>query len=144
LASTAKPSENAFVRGSLAVAAGFTESTFPVFAAGEGNARNTRALAELDVHGNCRRYFSNAPSLKIQVAASGGPPRIVLRARSSADTTLAVHTPDGAWLCDDDSGRAFDPELRIAAPRAGDYRFDATQKQVTNDQAGGASEIASQ
>lgn len=54
------------------------------------------------------RYGEPAEHLRFQV-------------RAGSDTTLVVHTPDGAWRCDDDSGGQTNPMLEIDDPAAGQY-----------------------
>ena len=55
------------------------------------------------------RYTEPAEAMRFSVRANGG------------DTTLVVHTPDGRWLCDDDSGRGNNPMIDLPAPPAGSY-----------------------
>ena len=40
---------------------------------------------------------------------------------ASVDTTLIVREPNGAWLCDDDSGNNANPLVNINGPRRGRY-----------------------
>jgi len=42
---------------------------------------------------------------------------------SPEDTTLAVHTPDGRWLCDDDSFGDHNPLVRVQVPASGRYQI---------------------
>lgn len=48
--------------------------------------------------------------------------RLVLHARANAgDTALVVHTPDGRWVCDDDSAGGNNPRIELEDPAAGQY-----------------------
>ena len=54
-------------------------------------------------------YANPAPRLRFVVRVTNG------------DATLVVHTPDGRWLCDDDSGHGNDAMLLLNSPPAGRY-----------------------
>jgi hypothetical protein len=79
---------------------------------------------------SCVGYISRRPHLVINNVPAGAI--FNLRVDSTADTTLIVHEsiehtdnnePAGTWHCDDDSGSAFDPSLRILAREGGVYRI---------------------
>ena len=55
------------------------------------------------------RYSEPGALLRFYVRANGG------------DATLVVHTPEGRWLCDDDSGLGSDPMIDLESPPAGSY-----------------------
>ena len=57
------------------------------------------------------RYSEPADRLRFYVRANGG------------DSTLVVHSPDGRWLCDDDSGRGTNPLIDLPSPPAGTYEI---------------------
>ncbi|HJL14295.1 MAG TPA: hypothetical protein RMH99_01495 [Sandaracinaceae bacterium LLY-WYZ-13_1] len=58
----------------------------------------------------CRGYLPRAPQVTLRTTEPGA---VVLEViDSGADLVLAVHTAQGAWLCDDDSGEGTLPRLR--------------------------------
>lgn len=68
---------------------------------------------------SCYGSFGSGPSVVVSYEAGAWP--LILSVDSEQDTTLAVQTPDGAWLCDDDSGEDLNPSITIDAPASGDY-----------------------
>jgi hypothetical protein len=68
----------------------------------------------------CAGYVNTAPSVVLDYGGAGASVSLHLYVRSDADTVLLLHTPDGAWLCNDDMEGA-DPGLYVASPAAGRY-----------------------
>lgn len=67
----------------------------------------------------CPGFVAAAPSFELDYQAGELP--LILRARSGNDATLLVNTPDGQWLCDDDSAGDLNPEIRFDRPMSGVY-----------------------
>jgi serine/threonine-protein kinase len=75
-------------------------------------------LRSLDLGDECRGYAPAAPTLALDW--SGDSEYVRFYVTSSDDTVLAVRTPGGTWLCNDDTDDA-DPEVGIVNPRSGRY-----------------------
>jgi hypothetical protein len=104
--------------GTVNLRSGFTPDprVVPVVSGGSINATRVRG------RGTCRGFISASPDVRL-VYASGSFP-LIISADSNSDTTLVVNTPDGRWLCDDDSGeRGLNPSIRIDRPRSGRYEI---------------------
>lgn len=70
----------------------------------------------------CSGFIDAARPTALIRYSGGGPDRLLIGLASEAtDTALLVHTPDGTWLCDDDSGPGFDAAVAIAQAAPGDY-----------------------
>ncbi len=105
--------------GTVNLRSGFTPDprVVPVVSGGGINASRVRG------RGTCRGYISAAPDVRLVYSASRNYP-LIISADSNSDTTLVVNTPDGRWLCDDDSGvRGLNPSIRIDRPRSGRYEI---------------------
>ena len=60
--------------------------------------------------GNCIGMIAEAPDVEVELQAAGG--RMAMSAISpDTDVSLVVNTPDGSWVCDDDSGGNLNPRL---------------------------------
>lgn len=69
----------------------------------------------------CTGYLNlSAPDLDLNYSSSGSLP-LTISASAERDVSLVVYTPDGRWLCDDDSGEGLDPMITISSPRSGNY-----------------------
>ena len=66
----------------------------------------------------CKGFTASAPDARL--VWTGESAGVRLSAVSNADTTLVVRTPDGRWLCDDDSGEDANPSIALTA-QAGRY-----------------------
>lgn len=98
----------------LSVSAGFAEDP-----------RRMRVTAggDLDLGGTdtgCFGYVSAAPSAAL-IYEADALELFLAAARDEADLVMAVQTPAGAWLCDDDSAGALNPGVHITAPQSGPY-----------------------
>ncbi len=69
---------------------------------------------------NCAGYIAEAPDYRVQYTTSGDDP-LIISARSAADTTIVVHTPDSQWRCNDDGGLGLNPSLILTRPQSGQY-----------------------
>ena len=82
-------------------------------------------------------YTSYHPAFVLDWAGGDVPEtflRIFFTPDDDTDTTLLVHTPDGEWLCEEDSvyGRGTDPVLDLPLAAAGEYAiWVGTQKGET-------------
>ena len=114
-AAPAHEAEPAF--GTLALAAGFEPDPREVAVVAGGQTALVPALTDAACVG-----FVNgaAPTVALAYAGDGRAPfRLV--ARAEADAVLAVRTPSGAWLCDDDGDEGTDPGVNVEAPEPGRY-----------------------
>ena len=66
----------------------------------------------------CAGYVTEAPSVEL---AYSGAAELHVYVTSGGDTTLAVNTPDGSWVCDDDGGTGVDAGLSFPAGASGVY-----------------------
>jgi hypothetical protein len=101
------------VYGDIRLDAGFTPDphTMSITPGGEMDAR--------EVDPSCVGQVGSAPDVDLYYNAGGFP--LYLYVESAEDTTLVVNTPDGQWICDDDSGIGFNPGLGFKAPASGLY-----------------------
>lgn len=90
------------------------ESLLSVVAGGEVEAAQRAGPDASD----CKGFTAAAPDARL--VWSGPAAGVRLSAVSNADTTLIVRGPDGAWLCDDDSGEDANPSISLTA-QAGRY-----------------------
>jgi hypothetical protein len=100
--------------GELTLTAGFSPdpTTLDVMAGGELTAADTAGIA-------CLGLVSAGPNVRIDYTSGAWP--LILSVASEADTTLIVRTPEGEWICDDDSGDGLNPSVRFDAPTSGPY-----------------------
>jgi hypothetical protein len=68
--------------------------------------------------GDCYGYVATQPDFRFHL---DGVAALIVSAISSEDTTLIVMGPDGAALCDDDSGQGVNPWIFLDGPVAGQY-----------------------
>lgn len=78
-------------------------------------------IAASVVISSCNGYVAGAPDVSINNSTIAGIIPLDITASASGDTTLLVRTPDGRWLCDDDSGGGLNPAIRINNPVNGQY-----------------------
>lgn len=82
--------------------------------------------------GNCSGYINNsAPDLDLNYSAGSLP--LTLSAASSSDVMLVVYTPDGRWLCDDDSAGELNASITIRNPKSGNYNIWIGTASATDD-----------
>ena len=74
----------------------------------------------VDVGGCSYGNVSNAPDVELTYETSGGS-NLYIYAVSMDDTTILVNTPNGSWVCDDDSYDDGDPIVVIRNAPAGVY-----------------------
>ena len=70
---------------------------------------------------DCAGDIADAPSLRLHYGAGGDTLRII--AMSNTDTSLAIQTPSGDWLCNDDAMGGLDPILSLTSAPEGEYNI---------------------
>ena len=68
----------------------------------------------------CVGIISDRALYSVDFTAGSQP--LFFSASAREDTTLAIHAPDGRWLCDDDSFGDHNPMVRVDAPPSGRYQ----------------------
>ncbi|WP_377923195.1 hypothetical protein [Alteraurantiacibacter lauratis] len=97
------------------LAAGFTPDP-QFFAVTSGGSISANA----SVSSRCAGYIANAPDVRLHYTSGSLP--LIISTRSSGDTTLVVHAPDGRWYCDDDGGESgLNAMVRFNSPQSGRY-----------------------
>lgn len=72
---------------------------------------------------SCAGYISESPDVVVEYSlASGSGYDLTVSAASDTDVSLVVRTPDGQYLCDDDSAGGTNPMLTIPSATTGRYR----------------------
>lgn len=69
--------------------------------------------------GGVRAYVAKAPDYRIHYTPGKVP--LTFYVTSSADTTLLINLPNGAWIANDDSAGTLNPSIHFANPPAGQY-----------------------
>lgn len=70
---------------------------------------------------SCSGHFSEAPSIRMNYEAGGFP--LFISGVGDFDGTLAVMTPSGDYLCDDDSAGNLNPGVHVEDPESGFYNI---------------------
>ena len=68
---------------------------------------------------DCKGYIANAPDFELTFEA--GILELWVSVISSVDTTLVINTPNGEWICDDDSGGNLDPSIHFSKAPSGTF-----------------------
>lgn len=71
--------------------------------------------------GLCVGYIAQEPTFVANYTS--GASSLFVSAASGADTTLIVRTPDGRYICDDDSAGSLNPGVEIGNPQNGRYQI---------------------
>lgn len=72
--------------------------------------------------GSCSGFITNsAPDIDLNWTGEGAT--LTLSAASATDIILVVYTPDGRWLCDDDSAGNLNAKLTFRNARPGNYNI---------------------
>lgn len=70
----------------------------------------------------CNGYIHmDAPDLDLNYQSGSYP--LSIETDASTDVTLLVYTPNGEWICDDDSGEGTNARLEFNAPQSGNYNI---------------------
>lgn len=99
--------------GAVTINAGFTPDPYVHNVTAGGTLQAEQVLG-----GSCFGTMANAPDLRIYYNAGGY--NLTIYARSAADTTLIVNTPDGNWYCNDDWD-GTNPGMTFTGPQSGQY-----------------------
>lgn len=102
--------------GRAALAGGGTPRSVSVELLSGGNL----AIRSMGLGPGCVGHAMARPDFIVRYSDPGARLRFDVRA-NGGDTTLVLHTPDGRWLCDDDSGRGSNPRIELSDPPAGSY-----------------------
>ena len=91
---------------------------------GPGQSHAIELLAGGDIDattlgGACVGRIANAPDVQLEIQSSGAP--VTFRIESTGDSTLAINTANGEWVCDDDSAGNLDALVTINNPTTGIY-----------------------
>ena len=101
------------VYGDVTLSGGFTPDPYTVALTPGGiNDAST-------VNSACTGQVGGAPDVDLYFTPGSRP--LYIYVESGDDTTLLVNTPDGEWICDDDSGSGLNPGLVFKAPASGLY-----------------------
>jgi hypothetical protein len=116
------------IYGEVRLTAGFTPDPYTTSLTPGGT------YSASTVSGSCSGQIGGAPDLNLNYTAGTFP--LYIFAESGDDTTLVVNTPNGTWLCDDDSGLGLNPGISLKSPASGAYniwvgRFGDAQGQAT-------------
>ncbi len=103
--------------GEIALSSGFQPDPYTAAAAVGGNVD----VNSLDLEAGCLGYTTSEPTFRLNLTGSLGPLNIFFMSDHTEDTTLIIRTPDGRYLCNDDSGYSFDPMLTLSNPQQGEY-----------------------
>lgn len=101
--------------GQISLRSGFLPDPHSVTVAAGGTVEATRASAECN-----GGYISPRASFSLRYTAGDLP--LYIGATSDADTTIVVRTPDGQWVCNDDSN-GLNPMVSWDDPRSGRYQI---------------------
>ena len=70
----------------------------------------------------CSGYIHmGAPDVDLNYQS--GSYSLSIEAESSTDVTLLIYTPNGEWVCDDDSGSGSNARISFNAPQSGNYNI---------------------
>ena len=102
--------------GTISLSAGFQPDPHEV---------DLRAGGSIDVAdtlgAGCAGTVADAPDYDLLYDSGSGSLPLIITVRSFYDTTLVINTPDGDWICDDDSGPGDNPSIRFDPGRDGLY-----------------------
>jgi hypothetical protein len=69
----------------------------------------------------CTGFIDDAPDYRLNYTSGDFP--LYISATSAADVSLVVRSPDGQFLCDDDSAGDYNPRVTLEAPQSGSYEI---------------------
>ena len=101
------------VYGDVSLSSGFTPDPYTLsLTPGGSNDAST-------VDASCAGQVGSAPDVDLYYTSGSLP--LYIYVESGDDTTLVINTPDGDWICDDDSGVGLNPGVSFKAPGSGRY-----------------------
>ena len=100
--------------GTISLSSGFTP---------DPQRRSVRAGGSSSIPiSNCSGYINmGAPDLDLNYQS--GSYTLSIEAEPDTDVTLLVYTPNGEWMCDDDSGEGTNARLTFSSPQSGNYNI---------------------
>lgn len=101
--------------GQIQLQAGFQPDPYGVTVSAGGAIESTRASEDC-----MAGYVAQRPSFTLRYTSGDFP--LYIAATSDADTTLVVRTPNGQWVCNDDS-EGLNPVVSFEDPRSGRYQI---------------------
>ncbi|WP_439632591.1 hypothetical protein [Glycocaulis sp.] len=105
--------------GAVTLSAGFPDDP-RTFAVQAGGAMRASRLGSSD----CVGFITEDPTFVLTYEDAGDVFDLMISAASEADTALAVRTPGGEVLCDDDGGASgFNPGVTVESPASGRYEI---------------------
>lgn len=99
--------------GDYRLSAGFADDPFIIQVTSGG------LIDASNVANGCVGRVARAPDAQLTYSAGSLP--LIIRTRSSSDTTLLINGPNGSWHCDDDSGGRTNAEVSWNSPASGVY-----------------------
>lgn len=78
-------------------------------------------LTAESIQGCYAGFVTAAPTATLTYTAASGP-LVISADGGDQDVTLAVHTPDGGWICNDDGAAGLNPQIVFARPASGAYQ----------------------
>ena len=70
---------------------------------------------------SCVGFISDEPTARLNWRSGSSTMPLLIAADASADTTLVVRAPDGAWYCNDDGAGSLNPLFADTRPQSGVY-----------------------
>ena len=102
--------------GQVQLRAGFTPDPHSVTVSAGGEIDSTRASADCTAG-----YITSRPQFSLRYTPDGRP--LYIGATSDVDSTIVVRTPNGQWICNDDSDGSLNPLATVTEPRRGRYQI---------------------
>lgn len=105
--------------GTFTLVAGYTPNPHrvEVLAGGQIAANGLSVAPGVDCEAG---WIDDHPDVRIHLEGSAVTPLHFEVDGRGADTTLAIHAPNGRWYCNDDAG-GEDPRIEFPAPQPGRY-----------------------
>lgn len=101
--------------GQVALDSGFTPDPYQVNIVAGGSVNASR------LGNGCTGMIANAPDFRLIYSAGSLPLSIRAIGEVGSDTALVINTPNGDWVCDDDSFGDLDPKVVFRRPQSGQY-----------------------
>lgn len=105
--------------GAVTLAAGFTPDPHEIVITNAGGAVDVSEALGESCAGAANGFVAAAPDVRLLYTAGEYVLNIALA--GDADAVLVISTPDGGWICDDDSGGLGQPAVLFDAPQNGQY-----------------------
>lgn len=100
--------------GSERLTSGFTPDPYTVNLTAGGS------IQASSIGSGCSGMIAGPPDFELTYSSGSLP--LYFRTAASADTTLVVNAPNGAWYCDDDSGaEGLNAQVLFTSPASGAY-----------------------